>query len=166
MIKFSLFQKLGKVMILLVIVMALLIIAGLTTSSRAGAKGAASCFGTYLIEFDNQSEGTWTLSIDGTAHATDSAEQVFGFSHLQGSWKSSGKTAMVTLLNFTIDPNSVEPAGYARVDAEVTFGNGCESITGVYDLWLYGSAEDPLDRTTGGFQGGDDLVLSGRRINP
>ena len=166
MIRVGLYQNMGKVLIALVIASVLILIVGLTTANNAGAKGAASCFGTYLIEFDNnQSVGIWSLSNVGTAHATDSAEQVFGFSHLQGSWKSKGDTANVTLLNITINPSATTPLGYGRVDAELTFGENCESTTGTYDVRLYGPLEDPLDRTIGTLVT-DGAELEGRRINP
>jgi hypothetical protein len=137
---------------------AVFLIAGLFAVSMVGADGGGACYGTYLVD-TGQTEGLWTLAKDGTVQVTDSAEVIFGFSHEQGAWKHTlDREAKATFLDFTFDPNSPSPVGYARVDADFVYSNDCNSLSGTLDLWIYGPSEDPLDRSTGGFQAGDDIL--------
>jgi hypothetical protein len=165
MITKNISQNTGKLLILLVIATIILLIAGLTTASNAGAKGASSCFGTYLVDV-TQSEGIWTLSQDGTVQVTDSNEQLFSFSHQQGSWESTGsKTAKMTFLDFTFDPDTSAHNGYARSDAELAFEKDCGSFSGALDLRIYGLSGDPLV-PTGELLLIEDIGFTGRRVNP
>lgn len=144
---------------------AILLVMALFGVNMVGADGGGPCYGTYLVDLD-QSVGIWTLTKDGTMSVTDSAELFIGFSHEQGAWINTGdRQARVTFIDLTFDPNGSLPAGYARTDAEIAFGEGCDSLTGTLDLWVFSSAGDPLDPTTG-FQIGDDIPFTGRRVNP
>jgi hypothetical protein len=133
--------------------------------NAAGPDGGGPCYGTYLVDL-GQSVGIWTLSRDGTVQVTDSAEEFIGFSHEQGAWThTDGQNAKATFIDMTFDTNGALPAGYARADAELAFGDGCDDLTGTLDLRAYGSAGDPLDPTDG-FQIGEDIPFTGRRVNP
>lgn len=110
--------------------------------------------------------GIWTLTKDGTVSVTDSAEVFIGYSHAQGAWRNTGeRQAKATFIDLTFDPNGPLPAGYARVDADIAFADGCDSLTGTIDLSVYGSTGHPLD-PAGGFQVGQDIPFTGRRVNP
>lgn len=163
MIRVHLFGNMGKVLFLVFIAAVLLLIVGYATAEIAGAKKANTCFGTYLVDV-TESEALWTISQDGMFQGTDSAEQTLIFSHQQGAWVSTGSNkAKATWLDF---PTAPAAHSYARVDAELTFGSDCESMTGTFDVWLYLPSEDPLDRTTGGEQVIYDRPFAGRRVNP
>jgi hypothetical protein len=133
--------------------------------NMAGADGGGPCYGTYLVD-QGESVGIWTLTKDGTMSVTDSAEVFIGFSHEQGAWINTGdRQARATFINLTFNPNGSLPAGYARIDATLAFEEGCDSLSGTLDLRVYGSSGDPLD-PNGGFQIGNDVPFTGRRVNP
>lgn len=144
---------------------AILLLIGLSGVSMVSAEGGGPCYGTYLVDLD-QSVGIWTLSKDGSVLVTDSAEQFIGFSHEQGAWTHTvERQARATFIDLTFDPNGPLPAGYARIDANLAFADGCDSLDGTLDIRVYGESGDPLD-PTGGFQIADDIPFTGRRINP
>ena len=161
----SIFQEKGKVILVAGLASILLIIVGLAGANLAAAQGAAACDGTYLVEV-GQSEALWSFSKDGIFQATDSAEIFLGFSHQQGAWRHAGANqAKATWLDFSFNPTASTPAGYARIDADLFFDNGCDTLTGTLGLRLYGPSDDPLDPAAG-FPVGDDILFTGRRINP
>jgi hypothetical protein len=94
----------------------------------------------------------WTLSGDGTAQVTSSAEDSSSFSHQQGAWRQlpSG-TVNVTTLDFPVDA-AQSPSNVARVDAELQFSNACQDVAGELQLRYYAvPTEDPLDASDGTF---------------
>ncbi len=125
---------------------------------------ARACYGTYLVELPNTS-AIWTLSRDGTFQGTDAAETTLSFDHQQGSWERRGKMAKGTWLNFRIDPDSSEMKEFGRVDAEFTFSDQCEAISGTFDLRFYALTGDPLETNAGNLIVDGD-PFTGRRINP
>jgi hypothetical protein len=125
----------------------------LTTSVVSAApvpSRTPKCVGTYLLVGEGGDMDIWTLSGDGTAQVTSSAEDVAAFSHEQGSWRQL-PTGVVnaTVLDFPIDGEGT-PSQVARVDATLTFSNACRDVALDLDLRYYQvPAEDPLDPTAG-----------------
>jgi hypothetical protein len=94
----------------------------------------------------------WTISGDGTAQVTSSAEDSADFSHQQGSWRQLPSGVVnVTTLDFPVD-GVQSPANVARVDAELSFSNACQDVSGELALRYYAvPSEDPLDPSDGTF---------------
>ena len=165
----SIFQKNSRV-IFIAAATFLLVVIGLVSVSFAGARGAASCDGTYLVvigQGESQTEALWTFSKDGTFQGTDSAQIAFNFSHQQGVWTHTGANkAKATWLdfNFATSPEP-KPDSYARVDAELAFDHGCDTLSGTLDLRFYALGQDPLD-PKGGSYINQDVPFTGRRLNP
>jgi hypothetical protein len=94
----------------------------------------------------------WTLSGDGTAQVTSSAEDATSarFSHQQGAWRQLPTGAVnVTTLDFPVD-EAQNPTAVARVDAELSFSNACQDVAGELELRYYAvPSEDPLDPSDG-----------------
>jgi hypothetical protein len=158
-------QNLNPWLIIAAAIVLLLAIPATRSFAAEGQDGGGACYGTYFVDL-GQSVGIWTLSKDGTVQITDSAEVFLGFSHEQGAWQHTGdREARATFIDLTFDPNGSLPAGYARADAELTYADGCDSLTGALDLRVYGSTGDPLD-PNGGLLIGDDIPFNGRRVNP
>ena len=105
----------------------------------------------------------WTLSGDGTAQVTSSAEDSAAFSHQQGAWRQLPTgTVNVTTLDFPVD-GAESPSAVARVDAELSFSNGCQDVAGVLELRYYAvPSEDPLDPSAGTFILGE--TFTGRPV--
>ena len=146
----------------------LIFVVGSFGVSAVNAQGGGACHGTYLVDIpDGNSVGIWTLSNDGTAQVTDSAELAYKFSHQQGAWEVvKGQKAKATFIDIDFDDSNSAPRGYARIDAGFAFGDRCETLAGTLDVWLYESTEDPLDLTTGGILENEDFAFTGRRVNP
>jgi hypothetical protein len=161
MITVSLFQNRGKVIFVGAVATILLVIVGLTSVNLAEARGAASCDGTYLVEY-SEIKNLWTFSMDGTIQVTDSQELDINLSHAQGAWQRAGarevKAMWLAFLNFS-------GPGYGRVDADITFENGCDTIKGTFDARTYTIDQDPLD-PTGGTPVVENISFTGQRLNP
>lgn len=161
MITVSLFQNRGKVIFIAAVATILLIIAGLTSVNLAEARGAASCDGTYLVEYPGI-KNLWTFSMDGTIQVTDSQELEIDLTHAQGAWQRAGAREVKAMwLAFLMDAG----LSYGRVDADITFENGCDTLKGTFDVRTYTIDQDPLD-PTGGTPLVDNISFTGRRINP
>lgn len=127
--------------------------------------GRRACSGTYLVDL-GQSEALWTLSRDGAILITDSAEQVYGFSHQQGAWRrTSAGEIRATWLDFNFDANAPTPASYSRIDASLVFARDCDTFSGSLDLRNYLPTDDPLDPTGGEFVI-EDVTFTGRVVEP
>jgi hypothetical protein len=82
---------------------------------------------------------------------TNSAEDEQAFSHGQGAWRrlQPGGGIHLTILDFPVD-GLIAPSSIARVDAAVTFGGSCATMSGELNLRFYAvPAEDPLDPAAG-----------------
>ena len=128
--------------------------------------GGGDCYGTYVVDVGAW-QGIWTFSKDGTFQGTNSAEQVFDFSHQQGAWTHSmDRNIRATWIDFTYDKRG-NPTAFGRDDAELTFENGCQYLKGTTDVRIYGLTEDPLDPTGGSpvrdLQG---VEITGQKLNP
>jgi hypothetical protein len=160
----SIFQNIDKKIIFVAVATILLAMVGLASVNLAQARGAASCDGTYLIEYPG-TNNLWTFSKDGTVQVTDTQELDINLSHAQGVWQLSGASGIkATWLAFLGNPDTTE-IPYGRVDAEITFENGCDTLQGTFDARQYKFEEDPLD-PTGGELIADNISFTGRRINP
>ena len=137
--------------ILLSIVLGLLLS---TTAASAAPSPSRTprCVGTYLMVEDVGAWSLWTLSGDGTAQVTSSAEDSASFSHQQGAWRQLPTGSVnVTTLDFPVD-DAQSPANVARVDAELSFSNACQDVAGSLELRYYSvPSEDPLDAGAGTF---------------
>jgi hypothetical protein len=137
--------------ILLSIVLGLL----LSTTAASAAPSPSrtpKCIGTYLMTEELGAWSLWTLSGDGTAQVTSSAEDSAAFSHQQGAWRQLPTGAVnVTTLDFPVD-DAQTPTAVARVDAELSFSNACQDVAGDLELRYYAvPSEDPLDPSAGTF---------------
>ena len=161
MIKNSLFQNRGKVIVIVAVATVLLVIVGLTSVNMAEARGAASCDGTYLVEY-SEIKNLWTFSKDGTVQVTDTQELDLNLSHSQGAWQIDGANDIkATWLAFLKMPD----LSYVRVDADITFEKGCDTLTGTFNARQYLIEQDPLD-PTGGTLVAENISFTGRRISP
>ena len=148
--------------ILLSIVLGLL----LSTTAASAAPSPSrtpKCVGTYLMVEDLGAWSLWTISGDGTAQVTSSAEDSADFSHQQGSWRQLPSGVVnVTTLDFPVD-DLLTPENVARVDAELSFSNACHDVSGELELRYYAvPSEDPLDATDGTFILG--VTFTGRAV--
>ena len=166
MIMVSLFQNRGKVIFIALLASILLFITGLTSANLVKARGAAPCDGTYLVEY-SEIKNLWSLSKDGTVQVTDTQELELNLSHAQGAWQRAGARKVKAIwLAFLID-SSFPGLSYGRVDADITFEYGCDTIKGTFDVREYSINEDPLDPTgVNPIPGAEDIPFTGRRINP
>ena len=144
------------------------IVLGLVLSTTAASAAPApsrtpKCVGTYLMVEQLGAWSLWTLSGDGTAHVTSSAEDSAAFSHQQGAWRQLPTgTVNVTTLDFPVDELE-SPAAVARVDAELAFSNACQDVAGALELRYYAvPSEDPLDPSAGTFILGE--TFTGRPV--
>lgn len=136
--------------ILLSIVLGLLL-PSVVASAAPSPSRTPRCVGTYLMaEEPDGAWSLWTLSGDGTAQVTSSAEDSASFSHQQGAWRQLPTGAVnITTLDFPVDAAQV-PANVARVDAELSFSNACQDVAGELELRYYQVPdEDPLDPSAG-----------------
>lgn len=123
--------------------------------------------GSYLAVEASGTHSLWTFSSDGTLQATSSAEKVFGFSHIQGTWQRDGaRGARAVGLDFGFRSQQVgagvPPQWTTRLDVSLEFSRGCRQFAGAFDLRFYDVTEDPLDAPTTVPAGSD--TLTGRRI--
>jgi hypothetical protein len=158
----SLFQNRGKLIFIVAVATILLVIAGLTGANLAEARGAVFCDGTYLVGFDNI-KNLWTFSMDGTVQVTDSQELDINLSHAQGAWQRATSAGEVKAMWLAFLNDS--ELSYARVDADITFENACDTLTGTLDARTYTIDQDPLD-PIGGTLVAENISFTGRRINP
>ena len=163
MIGITRFQNRGKLIFMAAVATILLVSVGLTSANLAEARGAASCDGTFLVDF-TYGKNLWTFSMDGTMQVTDSQELEIDLSHAQGAWQRVGaREVNAVWLAFLM--TSVPEPEYGRVDADITFENGCEALYGTMDVRTYLFENDPLD-PIGGTLVEENIPFSGRRINP
>lgn len=100
--------------------------------------------------------------MDGTIQVTDSQELEIDLTHAQGAWQRAGAREVKAMwLAFLMDAG----LSYGRVDADITFENGCDTLKGTFDVRTYTIDQDPLD-PTGGTPLVDNISFTGRRINP
>jgi hypothetical protein len=94
----------------------------------------------------------WTLSGDGTAQVTSSAEDSADFSHQRGAWRQLPSGVVnVTTLDVRVDDAQVS-TNVARVDAELSFTDACQDEAGELELRYYAvPSEDPSVRRPGAF---------------
>jgi len=144
------------------------IVLGLLLSTTAASAAPSpsrtpKCVGTYLMVEELGAWSLWTISGDGTAQVTSSAEDSADFSHQQGSWRQLPSGVVnVTTLDFPVD-DLLTPENVARVDAELSFSNACHDVSGELELRFYAvPSEDPLDATDGTFILG--VTFTGRAV--
>jgi hypothetical protein len=140
-----------------------LLLPTVVASAAPSPSRTPKCVGTYLMVEDLGAWSLWTLSGDGTAQVTSSAEDSADFSHQQGAWRQLPSGLVnVTTLDFPVD-DAQNPTNVARVDAELSFSNGCQDVAGGLELRYYAvPSEDPLDPSAGTFILSEDFT--GRRV--
>jgi hypothetical protein len=125
---------------------------GLAVQVSASNNGTSSrCTGTYLVTGALGDLQLWSFSDEGTIQVTNSAEDEQAFSHGQGAWRRlrSGGGVHLTILDFPVD-GVIPPSTMARVDAALTFGRSCATLSGELSLRFYSlPAEDPLNPAAG-----------------
>ena len=124
-----------------------------------------SCIpGAYLVQEQSGAWSIWTISKDGTAQFSSSAQSAFHFSDAHGAWRQvRSREAKATLLDFNFGPTPA-PDSIARVDATFSFSKNCRTLTGNFDLRFFDiGSEDPLDVNS---DSGDPIkdTFTGRRI--
>jgi hypothetical protein len=155
-----------KKVVFFVMIFVIVAATGLVASAQ---DGGGACHGTYYVTVnidgsDTPNYALWTFNQDGTFQGTDSAEIELYFSHQQGAWQHTrARAAKATWLDFSTLPDD---PGVTRVDVELEFGDGCQTIDGDFDGAVYDDpGQDPLDPNTPisfTFSGS----FTGQRVNP
>lgn len=146
--------------------MLLLVVISVARPGRVEAVGG--CIpGSYLAAEGSGTRSLWTFSSDGTFQVASSAEKVFDFSHIQGTWERHGADSVRAVgLDFGLLPepvgNGVPPEWITRIDVLLAFSRDCGHFAGEFELRFYEEGEDPLEPTAVASDGRD--TVNGRRI--
>ena len=123
--------------------------------------------GSYLAQEGSGTHSLWTFTSDGTLQVASSAQWVFNFSDIQGTWRREGAYGVrAVALDFGFRPepvgDGVPPQWTTRIDVAIEFARDCQDFEGGFDLRFYEDGQDPLDPSAVSSSGSD--TVTARRI--